>query len=512
MINLLIVDDEIFTLEGLVDILPLKTLGITNTKQAFDGVNALEIVKDFKPDILLTDVKMPRMNGIDLAFEIRKLYPDCSIIFMSGYSDKEYLKSAIQLKAITYVEKPIELEELEIAIKNAILENSKSKTINYNIEDTLALEMTKPWDISRIEDILSSCVSKTMSNLIYESSFLTILVPINISITDNKILSELRNVCRLYNFNCFISKKGDNLIIIQLFFSKNNATSNFSNSVFTSLFDSFGEHLSNYTDYFICVGKIVHSINEIYDSFMSANEVTNYTFFYNYNSVIFPSSNNTDDYSIGSDFSSKFNGYLLKEDKYNLILFIKQLTLEFNKYRSTPISSVKDTYYKLILLVSNFANTRNISFTKHTNHGDIFELILECPNIFVLEKLFIDFIEEIFAALEDTSKKSAPVVAVLDYIHQNYSSPSLCLEEISKNTFLTPTYICVIFKEHTSKTVNKYITEYRTEKAKSFLKDTNIKMSDVAEKVGYNDPNYFSKIFRKATNYTPSEYRRLFTR
>ena len=481
MINLLIVDDEIFTLEGLVDILPLKTLGITNTKQAFDGVNALEIVKDFKPDILLTDVKMPRMNGIDLAFEIRKLYPDCSIIFMSGYSDKEYLKSAIQLKAITYVEKPIELEELEIAIKNAILENSKSKTINYNIEDTLALEMTKPWDISRIEDILSSCVSKTMSNLIYE-------------------------------FNCFISKKGDNLIIIQLFFSKNNATSNFSNSVFTSLFDSFGEHLSNYTDYFICVGKIVHSINEIYDSFMSANEVTNYTFFYNYNSVIFPSSNNTDDYSIGSDFSSKFNGYLLKEDKYNLILFIKQLTLEFNKYRSTPISSVKDTYYKLILLVSNYANTRNISFTKHTNHGDIFELILECPNIFVLEKLFIDFIEEIFAALEDTSKKSAPVVAVLDYIHQNYSSPSLCLEEISKNTFLTPTYICVIFKEHTSKTVNKYITEYRTEKAKSFLKDTNIKMSDVAEKVGYNDPNYFSKIFRKATNYTPSEYRRLFTR
>ena len=172
MINLLIVDDEIFTLEVLVDILPLKTLGITNTKQAFDGVNALEIVKDFKPDILLTDVKMPRMNGIDLAFEIRKLYPDCSIIFMSGYSDKEYLKSAIQLKAITYVEKPIELEELEIAIKNAILENSKSKTINYNIEDTLALEMTKPWDISRIEDILSSCVSKTMSNLIYESSFL----------------------------------------------------------------------------------------------------------------------------------------------------------------------------------------------------------------------------------------------------------------------------------------------------------------------------------------------------
>lgn len=85
MINLLIVDDEVFTREGIMEILPLEDLNITKVISAFDGLDALEKIKTFKPDILLTDVRMPRMNGLDLAFEVRKTYPDTSIIFMSGY-------------------------------------------------------------------------------------------------------------------------------------------------------------------------------------------------------------------------------------------------------------------------------------------------------------------------------------------------------------------------------------------------------------------------------------------
>ena len=77
--------------------------------------------------------------------------------------------------------------------------------------------------------------------------------------------------------------------------------------------------------------------------------------------------------------------------------------------------------------------------------------------------------------------------------------------------FLSTSYVCTFFKSETGQTLNQYITEYRIEKAKVFLKDSNIKMSDIAGKVGYNDPNYFSKIFRKETSYTPSEYRRYFT-
>ena len=132
MIKLLIADDESFTRQGIVETMPWKDLNIYDIREAFDGENAFEI---------LTDVRMPRLNGIELSFKARELYPNCSIIFMSGYSDKEYLKSAIHLKAISYVEKPIDLEELEEALKFAVSEVQKSKVIYKNIKNNIVLDL-----------------------------------------------------------------------------------------------------------------------------------------------------------------------------------------------------------------------------------------------------------------------------------------------------------------------------------------------------------------------------------
>ena len=110
MIKVLIADDERFTRQGILDMVDWDKLNVSEVKEAYDGINALEILKDFEPNILLTDVRMPRLNGIDLAFKARELYPNCMILFMSGYSDKEYLKSAIKLKAINYVENQLKLK------------------------------------------------------------------------------------------------------------------------------------------------------------------------------------------------------------------------------------------------------------------------------------------------------------------------------------------------------------------------------------------------------------------
>ena len=239
MINLLIVDDEIFTREGLLEMLPLDQLGITETRQAFDGIDALNVAKDFEPNILLTDVRMPRMNGIELAFEIRKLYPECSIIFMSGYSDKEYLKSAIALKAITYVEKPIELDELEDAIKSAISENSKSKTLKDSIENKIVLEMSNEYNKSNIENIINSCVSKEIQEDLYKSFFVTVLLKIQTPIKNDKdkLISTLKGICSLYRFNNFISIKNENEIILHLFCSNNDKDyMDIKSQLFNSLF------------------------------------------------------------------------------------------------------------------------------------------------------------------------------------------------------------------------------------------------------------------------------------
>lgn len=512
MINLLIVDDEVFTREGLLEMLPLNDLGITETRQAFDGLDALNIVKDFEPNILLTDVRMPRMNGIELAFEIRKLYPECSIIFMSGYSDKEYLKSAISLKAITYVEKPIELEELEEAIKTAVLENSKSLTIKDSIENKIALEMIDESNKTQLETSLNSLISKELIEELNTSNFVTVLLKTENIIKNNKIIEELKNICSLYSFNSFISIKEEKEIIIQLFFPKDNKYKDITSNIFNSLFISIGEYLSKQTNYYLCVGKIVSELGNISDSYKTAYNLLNNTFFYDYNSIMLPIVSSNESYVLTDSIYSEFDIYLTSEDNQKLILYIKQLTSEIRKYAGTPVPYIKDIYYRLFLKVLDFASKRNLELDETMNSNYVFEKTLECPNIFISENFLIDKINEFFIILKDKTSKSDPVLSVLDYIHNHYSDSNLSLEQISKNTFLTPAYICVIFKDFTSTTVNKYINEYRIEKAKLFLMDSDITMSDIATKVGYSDGNYFSKSFRKATSYTPSEYRRKFSK
>lgn len=117
--KLLLVDDERFTREGIYSLTPWKELGIDEVITAEDGEDGLEKALLFAPEIILTDVKMPRMDGVDMSFKIREKFPDCSIIFMSGYADKEYLKSAIRLSAVNYIEKPFQPEELHSTLRIA---------------------------------------------------------------------------------------------------------------------------------------------------------------------------------------------------------------------------------------------------------------------------------------------------------------------------------------------------------------------------------------------------------
>lgn len=118
--KVLLVEDEVLTREGLLMSIPWEELGIKEVLTAEDGEEGLEKAAGQEPDIVMTDVRMPRMDGITMAFEIRKKNKKCRFIFVSGYCDKDYLKSAIHLSAVNYIEKPIEIEEVIAALKQAM--------------------------------------------------------------------------------------------------------------------------------------------------------------------------------------------------------------------------------------------------------------------------------------------------------------------------------------------------------------------------------------------------------
>lgn len=511
MIKVLIADDERFTRQGILDMVDWDKLNVSEVKEAYDGINALEILKDFEPNILLTDVRMPRLNGIDLAFKARELYPNCMILFMSGYSDKEYLKSAIKLKAINYVEKPIEIEELEENLNNAILEFVKNTTIHNSIEHTIANEISSIDNSEAVKSIISSYFSKDFNDKLVDGQYVSVLIKIY-KIIPNKhlFIDKIREIIHGCGLEGFVSMQNEKDIVLQIFFSKNIKSIHNSN-VFQSFFATLDEYIKNYSHFYIFVGYIVANMQDMHKSYASASSLDTLSFFKDYNSVIyFEEVPHKTCATIDPNAYSAFKRNLNNEDKQAVLSDINNITSEFMLNCGTDINEIKNVYNKLLLHIFNFCHSRNINLNNSVNENTSFNTILQFNNIFEIKHYMLEIIKDVFLCLKEKNIYNEPALNIIKYINEHYNSYDLSLEDISKNTFLTPAYICVIFKDFTGKTVNKYITEYRIMQAKELLKDSNIKMNDIALKVGYRDGNYFAKIFKKETGYSPSEYRRKF--
>ena len=511
MIKVLIADDERFTRQGILDMVDWDKLNVSEVKEAYDGINALEILKDFEPNILLTDVRMPRLNGIDLAFKARELYPNCMILFMSGYSDKEYLKSAIKLKAINYVEKPIEIEELEENLNNAILEFVKNTTIHNSIEHTIANEISSIDNSEAVKSIISSYFSKDFNDKLVDGQYVSVLIKIY-KIIPNKhlFIDKIREIIHDCGLEGFVSMQNEKDIVLQIFFSKNIKSIHNSN-VFQSFFATLDEYIKNYSHFYIFVGSIVANMQDMHKSYASASSLDTLSFFKDYNSVIyFEEVPHKTCATIDPNAYSAFKRNLNNEDKQAVLSDINNITSEFMLNCGTDINEIKNVYNQLLLHIFNFCHSRNINLNNSVNENTSFNTILQFNNIFEIKHYMLEIIKDVFLCLKEKNIYNEPALNIIKYINEHYNSYDLSLEDISKNTFLTPAYICVIFKDFTGKTVNKYITEYRIMQAKELLKDSNIKMNDIALKVGYRDGNYFAKIFKKETGYSPSEYRRKF--
>ena len=134
--KLLIVDDEELTRTGVISSIDWQSIGIREVLQADDGINGIEVARVHRPDIVLCDVRMPRLDGIAMLEQLEEILPDIVPVFMSGYSDKEYLKAAIKLKAVNYIEKPLNPVEIRDAIVEARDLCLEKKRTRQNADET----------------------------------------------------------------------------------------------------------------------------------------------------------------------------------------------------------------------------------------------------------------------------------------------------------------------------------------------------------------------------------------
>lgn len=512
--KILIVDDEKLTREGIISSINWTRLGIEEIYEADDGYHGLEAGKKHRPDIILSDVRMPRMNGIEMSKELQKLLPLSSFILMSGYSDKEYLKEAIKLKVINYVEKPIDAKEVEASVKNALEEQYinkknriKSDYHNKYTQSKLGLQIIYPVAQEKEADIRNQ-----FKDLDYkvkpDTEFTTIIFTLKTAISGlteqymDELYQNIETTVKKFHMEYILAIKNDEFIIVHLFTNKN--TSDYAIKQISS---SLSEYLSKTYLYFIAVGKTVTGIKNVYDSYNTAVLLLQSSFFYDYNSIIYQEKAEAQPKTFDNSLLTRFQEGLKQQHKEETLEVAKEI-FEFYKNNQHVLPTIaKDLYYKLFTALIETADLYHLSGFFEEGSAGVLEYISKDKNLMELNKMLTDKVHLLFSSMQENTTDNATIYAIKEFIRKNYQNEMLSVKDISEHVFLSSSYLCTMFKNETGKTLNQYITEYRIEKAKSMLKDSRYKIAEISSKVGYSDGNYFGKTFKKLVDLSPSEYR-----
>lgn len=514
--KVLIIDDEKLTREGIISTVNWDMLGIHEILEADDGINAIALAKLHKPNIILSDIRMPRMNGIEMYKEIYALYPKTSIIFMSGYSDKEYLKAAITLKAISYVEKPIDTKEIELAIKNAV------DIQNTNLKNQISLHSMNKYNQSKLglkliyssSEVDHQVHTQELNSLGYQikptTEFTTLIITLktNLSILPDQFLNELYATIETtilnYSYEYILSIKNDQFIILHLF--RNDRTKE---KKLITICNTLSNYLKRYYGHYIAVGKTVIGIKHVFESYNIAVSLLQSSFFYDYNSIITSSSNTMPSF-ISQSYIVKFTEVVINKNYEGTLITSKELYQLLKNNQHILPNYAKDIYYRLFTILFKTAASFHIIPFQDENSSTILDFISKDNNLTELHNMLLSKIEQFFNSLLNKSKDNATIYAIKEFIGNHYGNETLSVKDISESVYLSSSYVCTLFKNETGKTLNQYLTEYRVEKAKNLLKDSRHKITDISSKVGYSDGNYFGKTFKKLVGLSPSEYREHF--
>ncbi len=515
--KLLIVDDEKLTREGLMHNIDWKALGIDAVAQADDGMHGYKTALHFQPDIILSDVRMPHMSGIEMAEKLQLANPALSIIFMSGYSDKEYLKAAIKLKAVSYVEKPIDLEE----IRETVLEAKAA------VESGRKVASSKALSIARARATLASKLtyppkadarSFSLEELEFDfpkqedASFFTFLIHFHHNTYHQDALTAMMEPAIAQALDALhlkeIHSTRQGLLYFYHVFGFSDYTANQKNNLGRLLEQAlFALSLR----YHIVFGKNVKGARHIYESYNSAVIELQHSFFHQYNTYRVYEPRNTSDafFDVSSlNADSRLSEALLRKDKKQTELLLEELFQKMMPPGNVLPNQAKDLYYKLLTTVNDTYEMLNLLPSAIGEPGEsLWGYISECESIYELQDLLKRKTEDFFSQIQNRVENHSTIYLIKEFIASRYQDETLSIKDISEHVFLSSSYICTIFKNETGLTLNQYLTDFRIDKAKKLLTDPRYKITDISARVGYSDGNYFGKTFKKLVGMSPSEYR-----
>jgi len=494
---LLLVEDEEYTRNGIVKSINWPELGIEKVYTAEDGLEGIEVARSCHPDIVLADIRMPRVSGLEMAKEIRELSPHCALVFISGYSDKDYLKSALHLSALDYVFKPLDLNELNDTLVKAInhvKQNSEDRAVistlkHQELTTLLIQDETNNDDLLRLWKQYDLPLDK---NLLYR----TILVKQKYN--RNTILL-IKKVAQQFGIHILIGR-------IDSFYLLHVMISTKQNHLLDDFIDKLSKHIFKGKETTIAVGIPVYSPLEIRESFTSAR-AARHRQFYHSDCHLFMGEEYAPSLDILYNPSHEFKRLLLKSTKKARQWLIEQFEY-IRHYDGTPVEVIQNWAFQITMELYLY-DYRSVDRTLNspTNKATLWDTITSMISLDEVKVFLLSIMDNLLNCYSDNQAYPFAVLESKRFIHLNYSNPFLTLKDISQHVNISSTYLCRIFKESTNQTINQYLTNYRIHQAQSLLKSTNMRIYEIARASGYFDSSYFIKTFRKATGITPQEYR-----
>ncbi len=534
MYTVYIVDDEPPARNGLRDCVDWDRFGIQVIGEADDGETALLDICKHSPDIVISDVKMPNMDGIELCLRLRSMGRNIKIILMSAYSDVSYLKSALEVDAIDYVLKPINLKEMEGIIHKAVKELDDEKNrkelmhqMNEKLEKSMPL-LREKFFLTLIHDEIEDITSLNDMILFLDISlqpdglFCVFVISIDDQATVFRDMTQMEkqmmsylviSICEQILASQTLSyvfedkQQGEYVCII-------NINNNVNQDDLYKIALDMKQELTNFCDFSVTlgIGSIIESINQIHTSYKAANNAVEQKLFIGKNQIIL--ADNTDIevstvYSLDHKLLEKISMYLKIVDTEHL-----QNTLDeaFKEIRISNITIMNCRSFCLQVYLTSLSILPEIDpkLYKQMNHSEraFWEQLFALETIHDIQGLLTNYLMNLCNLVhEKNSKKSKVIIEKIKEIIQNRYMENLTIQTISEEVFLTHTYICLIFKQETGETINDYLTKVRIEKAKEMLMNPHNKMYDICHAIGYTDPSYFSKIFKRYSGLSPAKYR-----
>jgi len=530
MIKVFLVEDEFVVREGIKNNVDWAGHGYEFCGEASDGELAFPMIQKLRPDIVITDIRMPFMDGLELSKLIKKEFPQVEILILSGFEEFEYAKEAIKIGVAQYLTKPIKgdalLREVDL-VAARILEKRQDQEVTEkyrkemeenSIKDRLNLfnflvagdkslpelmEMAQKLNIDLTavcyNIILLSLQSTNHSQGEYSGS----------SVQIDERLHEIDFGPGIIAFDRNLEGKAlllkadseEDLLKVQ----KN----------FITKFETMMEEYPH-MNYFGGVGESVNRLRNLPECFDSANHAFAHRFFVNENRFM-----DNSNHSVGTISTEEFDISAIDPKQFD-----RNRTRNFLKLGSRDevgffvdefVKDMGEKSMESLMFRQYIAMDSYFGVASFLEEFDYDRSTIEAPDIpgETLKSVenTKDYISKIISIAIDCRDKKASsrygevVDEVISYIEDHYSEDELSLNSLASHVNVSPNHLSMIFSQQTGQTFIKYLTDFRMNKAKELLKCSGKRGSEIAIEVGYKDPHYFSYIFKKTQGMTPTQYR-----